>query len=310
VLSCVLTAKECNAAMNLQWDFVQETSFGRVSRQDPTSWYPSSQDDDPWPCATDNKALFQTLGAGWLLRDLRELLADRVFAPLFQTDELISSKEGFCFPRPLREGQQQCRVSDQQVVESVVGEQRYDPTHALLHTIQSLTALEDQTEEDGDSCFYCTSTVFPNRSTARDPAASTTPRLAPVSLYRAGNRRRCPAGRSLCRQLSGRPSSITLQTLRRRVGILDNVGRRRNDERPRQVLGGHGIGLWTVRFRSSGGSPPRSSDSHKNGDDGLDRTRVCGKLQMAPRCHRSAESGVSGRCLSCVAEQCTVPLKN
>lgn len=34
-------------------------------------------------------------GSGWLLGDLREVLADRIFEPLFQTRELVSSKEGF-----------------------------------------------------------------------------------------------------------------------------------------------------------------------------------------------------------------------
>ena len=37
---------------------------------------------------------------GWLFSDLREILAKRVFEPLYGTRELHSSKEGFTFHRP------------------------------------------------------------------------------------------------------------------------------------------------------------------------------------------------------------------
>ena len=45
--------------------------------------------------------MFQSLGAGQVLGDVREILAERVYGPLFGTDDLATSKEGFTFCRPL-----------------------------------------------------------------------------------------------------------------------------------------------------------------------------------------------------------------
>lgn len=45
--------------------------------------------------------LFQSLGAGYVHGKVRELLAERVFEPLYQTRQLLCSKEGFTFHRPM-----------------------------------------------------------------------------------------------------------------------------------------------------------------------------------------------------------------
>eukprot|EP00986_Skeletonema_menzelii_P010527 scaffold5150_cov133-Skeletonema_menzelii.AAC.1 len=73
-------------------------------------------DMDPWPYTGSNHhqaaqhnnndnnmmmMMMQSLGAGYLLGNLREVLATRVFAPLFGTEELLCSKEGFTFCRPM-----------------------------------------------------------------------------------------------------------------------------------------------------------------------------------------------------------------
>ncbi|KAL9180254.1 hypothetical protein ACHAXT_008224 [Thalassiosira profunda] len=125
----VLTASECDEALGRLWDFVEDVSGGCVARSDPTSWYPrhevsiSGRDDDarraaspiisadpqehddldPWPHTGYGSFpdMFQSLGAGLVLGDVREMLAERIFGPLFGTRELLSSKEGFTFSRPL-----------------------------------------------------------------------------------------------------------------------------------------------------------------------------------------------------------------
>ena len=92
-----------------------------VKRDDPRTWYPPSStspssgsgscsgdsggsgevDLDPWPHTRGRGAdRFALHHAGWVFSDLREVLADRVFAPLFGTAELHCSKDGFTFHRP------------------------------------------------------------------------------------------------------------------------------------------------------------------------------------------------------------------
>lgn len=135
----VLTRYECNEALVHLWNFVEDVSGGCVQRKDPLSWYPpnigeneadknlssnvgnglgkmslknnalididpNEQDDlDPWPHSGHGASpdMFQSLGAGYVLGDVRQHLAERLFEPLFGTRELLSSKEGFTFSRPL-----------------------------------------------------------------------------------------------------------------------------------------------------------------------------------------------------------------
>ena len=128
----VLTSRECEEALHQLWEFVQDVSGGFVDKNDPTSWYCSgdlithngdsnnsnngntrtknnNNDLDPWPhsghsgsiTSTCSSDMFQSLGAGQVLGNVREQLARRIFEPLFGTNELICSKEGFVFHRPL-----------------------------------------------------------------------------------------------------------------------------------------------------------------------------------------------------------------
>ena len=135
-LPSVLTAEECSEAIDQLWEFVRDVSGGAVLQDDPLTWYSKEEislldyqgsrhsavqssskeagemsgaikqntnDMDPWPY-TDHQAsddMMQSLGAGYLLGNIREALADRVFAPLFGTEELLCSKEGFTFSRPM-----------------------------------------------------------------------------------------------------------------------------------------------------------------------------------------------------------------
>jgi hypothetical protein len=61
------------------------------------------RDLDPWPHTGYQSFpdMFQSLGAGYLLGRVRHLLAERIFEPLYGTRELLCSKEGFSFCRPL-----------------------------------------------------------------------------------------------------------------------------------------------------------------------------------------------------------------
>ena len=58
-----------------------------------------STDRDPWPHTGDLSSLdaFHSLGVGFVLYPLRELLAARLFTPLLRTHELHATKEGFTF---------------------------------------------------------------------------------------------------------------------------------------------------------------------------------------------------------------------
>lgn len=168
VLPSILTEDECREAIASIWDFVEDTSSGIVSRSDPSTWYPRDG-QDPWP-HTGYKTfsdMFQSNGAGWVLGSVRELLAERVFEPLYQTRELHSSKEGFTFHRPTVQSNydppetwvrgvfEQTHMVCGQRQEASRGE-HYDQSHSCrgLYTIQSLVAFEDQ-EEDIDGHFLC-----------------------------------------------------------------------------------------------------------------------------------------------------------
>ena len=201
IIRSVLAPDECASAVDKIWDFVEDTSGGVVSRSDPASWYPQPKDDDdddddeqemddPFP-HTGYKSfsdMFQTNGAGWVHGTLREILAERVFEPLYGTRELHCSKEGFTFHRPtttisqnnnhngsttttttneeeeekvpsfwlqrLWEQNQNRRVCGK--VQTLSMGEHYDQLAETrgLWTIQSLVALEDQ-HEGVDGCFQC-----------------------------------------------------------------------------------------------------------------------------------------------------------
>ena len=130
-IPAVLTHAECDEALNNIWDFIEDVSGGCVQRNDPLSWYPQHEvciggkklqdtdesvdspiistnpkehdDLDPWPHTgyASFPDLFQSLGSGYVLGEVRAILAERVFEPLYGTRELVCSKEGFTFCRPL-----------------------------------------------------------------------------------------------------------------------------------------------------------------------------------------------------------------
>ena len=163
VLPNILTAAECDVELDRLWDFVEATSPG-VRRDNSHSWYPSSVGDpDPWPHSGWKflSDMCQSYQAGWLFSELREKLAQRVFEPLYGTNELHSSKEGFTFHRPTvtPEGcihplqhAARPRVCNE---ETHTSGEHFDQraSHTGLQCIQTSTALLDQ--EDGDGCFLC-----------------------------------------------------------------------------------------------------------------------------------------------------------
>ena len=108
---------------------MEDVTSGIVKRNDPKSWYPSNEisvvnngevlggsssatesnangnkeDLDPWPHVgyASFPDIMLSLGAGYVCGSAREYLAERVFEPLFGTRELVCSREGFTFFRPL-----------------------------------------------------------------------------------------------------------------------------------------------------------------------------------------------------------------
>ena len=155
VLPKILTNQECAQALDSIWDFVEDTSEGRVRRGDPSTWKPGGT--DPWPSTGYQSFvdMFQSLGAGWVLGEVREFLADRVFEPLYGTRELHSSKEGFTFLRPqdsIPEVKTNVCGTEQVLSIGEHFDQGFDTKG--LTTIQSLVALEDQ-HPNVDGCFVC-----------------------------------------------------------------------------------------------------------------------------------------------------------
>lgn len=76
VIPSLLSIDESTAATQLVELFCQDISYSSQTFHNPTN---------------------EGYGSGWLLGDLREILADRIFEPLYRTRELISSKEGFAW---------------------------------------------------------------------------------------------------------------------------------------------------------------------------------------------------------------------
>lgn len=179
VLPSILTKEECSVELSRLWDFVEATAPG-VSRHDPNSWYPPplntsydnsnhNDNNDPWPHSGWNflPDMLQSFQAGWLFGHLRELLAERIFEPLFNTRELHSSKEGFTFHRPTAPGvasngathpvltRERPRVCGK--VQSKANGEHFDQcaAHTGLHCIQSSTSFLDQDANGSDGCFQC-----------------------------------------------------------------------------------------------------------------------------------------------------------
>ena len=91
VLPKILSREHCSNALDEILDFYIDICNGKVLKNaDPTTT-PWSNNPEVYP--TDGK--FNNFGAGWLLGNIREVLATKVYEPLLQTRELHSSKEGF-----------------------------------------------------------------------------------------------------------------------------------------------------------------------------------------------------------------------
>lgn len=186
IIPSLITEQECNSAVELLWDFVQDTSGSLVDRNNTKSWYPKNslhplsqsanenhkleETEDPWPHTgySSFPDMFQSLGAGYLLGPIREILAERVFEHLLGTKELHVSKEGFTFARPTQvtidDETYEWRRPEQMTQVKVCGKtqdgnlgEHYDQGHDTegLFTIQSSVAFIDQNEENGDGHFVC-----------------------------------------------------------------------------------------------------------------------------------------------------------
>jgi hypothetical protein len=154
VLASVLTKEECNESIDWIWKFIYDTSFGRVRRDDPSTWH-----EDRWPW-DDDSGMVGCNGAGWLLSAVREALAQRVFEKIFGTRELHSSNEGFTFRRPAsmrfeRSGESEALKEDSGVGQDVQGRRQFIQDCKPNPVIRSMVALED---EYGEGCLVC----YPN----------------------------------------------------------------------------------------------------------------------------------------------------
>jgi hypothetical protein len=159
ILKSILSSDECDRAIDSIWTFVEDSSNAQVLRLDPSSWYPSSADQeyDPFPCTshTPFPDTFQTNGAGWVHGKVREMLAERVFEPLYQMKKLHSSKEGFTFQRPMASENVKLPPGWLQSIQEKT--KFYDDQDCFsdgFQTLRSLVALEDQVE-GVDGCFVC-----------------------------------------------------------------------------------------------------------------------------------------------------------
>ena len=83
----VLNESERESALDLVWHFLEDTSQGHIQREDPQTTTTTAA----------SGGFVQSHGAGFLLGNVREILAERVYEPLWGTKQLHSSKEGFAW---------------------------------------------------------------------------------------------------------------------------------------------------------------------------------------------------------------------
>jgi hypothetical protein len=163
VVPAVLTIKECSDAVDRIWEFVYDTTYGKVRHDDPASWctlWPNSTSDSSICTSAKfhhegNDCLFQSNGAGYLLSNIHEILADRVFSLLFGTRELHCSKEGFQF-RPLKLNHS--KTNGEQLLEESKQQFNNSCSHSMQSCmnkphIRSMVALEDLCEEHSFICY-------------------------------------------------------------------------------------------------------------------------------------------------------------
>lgn len=139
VLPGILSPDEADTELARAWNFIETVSPG-VNRKDRSTWWPTGQEPDVWPCA--QRDMFQLHQAGWLFGELREKFASRIFEPLYGTRALHVSKDGFTFQRPI----------DSKPLKQTPNDHFDQGTRWMgLQCIQGSVALTDQSAEDG--CF-------------------------------------------------------------------------------------------------------------------------------------------------------------
>ena len=183
VIPAVITSDECASLLGELWSYMSTTS-PTLNPNTPDSWYPDNSaatSADPPPTDSPPKPpldpwvhsglgnlpdMTQSYSAGWVFTSLRDLLATRVFEPLYNTAALHSSKEGFTFHRPtcpslVSDPSRFAHPNLNKPRPRVCGKpsntsgEHFDQ-RALdvgLQCIQSSTALIDQSEDSG--CFMC-----------------------------------------------------------------------------------------------------------------------------------------------------------
>jgi len=149
----VLSARECRDAVDLMEEFLRDTTA-------PCRWHPQHRDtssavgggssssaaggvgattEPNITFASSPSCCYQrTNGAGWLLNDVRELLAERVFERVLGTRELHSSKEGFVF---YQQGEPSDREEETTLRSLFLDSENHDDD-ASTPVLRSLVALE------------------------------------------------------------------------------------------------------------------------------------------------------------------------
>jgi len=158
IIPSVLHADECQRAIDRIWSHVEDSSNATVSRSDSSTWYPKPGQRDPFPC-TSFPDLFQSNGAGWVHGEICQLLADRVFEPLYDTKELNCSKEGFVFYRPtapkdFSPADSWLKAREQKATALVTDFHHLGQPTEDFQMLRSLVSLEEQ-NEGVDGCFCC-----------------------------------------------------------------------------------------------------------------------------------------------------------
>jgi hypothetical protein len=160
VIRSLVSEAECKDAIELIWDFLHDTSYGRIPyKADIHTETPgASHPDEPF---------FESDGAGWLMSNLREILADRLYAPLFGTTELHSSKEGFyCRQRRMNGSSNAYPPTTKESCQS--SSHFYSPYRCAVDgypVVRCIVALETRgngsdVTDDAESTFACYPTSF------------------------------------------------------------------------------------------------------------------------------------------------------
>lgn len=141
VLPGVFSNAEADTEYDRMWGWVEKVSRG-IRRRDPKTWErrPGNQ-GDPWPC--NQRDMMQLHQAGWVFSGLREAMAERVFEPLYGTQKLHCSKDGFTLQRPTSK---ELNLSPNDHFDQA-GDKKG------LWCIQGSIALTNQDHDDG--CFLC-----------------------------------------------------------------------------------------------------------------------------------------------------------